>query len=151
MKTKTLKIAVIGISALAAISSMAQVGVQINVPVPTVTVQTPAVTVQAVPDSYVWDGTEYVGVIGSTYYYLGPGDVWITMDAPRLARFHDWEHGHPDWRTHAIRNEKYRRDAKGHEVPLRDEHAAPATHDLRDSHDTHTADHGQPNSGHDQH
>jgi len=146
MKTKTLKFAVMGISVLVAISSMAQgVKVQINVPAPVVSVQTPAVTVQVVPDSYVWDGTEYVGVVGSTYFYLGPGDVWLTLDGPRLARFHDWEGAHRDWRDHAIRNEKYRHDAKGHEVPLHDDHAVRDTHDAKDAHDAHTDDHNHPN------
>lgn len=144
-------IAVVGLSTLAAMSSMARDGVslQINVPAPVVTIPAPAVTV-TVPDSYVWDGTEYVGVIGTQYFYLGPGDVWLAADAPRLARFHDWEHAHPDWRDHAIRNEKYRRDAKGHEAPLRDSHVAPAAHDNHpaDVHDVHGDDHGHFNDHH---
>ena len=40
----------------------------------------PAVTVDtAVPDDYVWDGYEYVGVVGDQYYYL-LRDVWIVAD-----------------------------------------------------------------------
>ena len=92
--------------------------VQAPVPVP------PAVTVEVgVPDNYVWDGNEYVGVIGTQYYYLGPNNIWLAMDAPRLARWHDWEKVHADWRDHAIRNELYRHDAHGHEVPLREDHS----------------------------
>ena len=89
----------------------------------------PAVTVEVgVPDAYVWDGYEYVGVVGDQYYYLGPDHVWLTLDAPRLARFHDWARVHADWRANAIRNEKYRRDVHGHDVPFHDRHAAPDTH-----------------------
>jgi hypothetical protein len=78
----------------------------------------PGVTVTVgLPDSYVWDGTEYVGLIGDQYYYLGPGDVWLAMPSDRLTRFRVWEHDHHDWRDHAIRNELYRRDAHGHEHP----------------------------------
>ena len=68
----------------------------------------PAVTVEAVPDYYVWDGYEYVGVVGGQYYYLGPGNVWIVCEPFRLARFHDWERVHPDWHAHAIHNDRYR-------------------------------------------
>ena len=143
-KTKKLVILAVGIPSLAALPSLAGpgigVGVQINVPAPVVVAPAPVVTVQAVPDSYVWDGTEYVGVVGSQYYYLGPGNVWLTLDGPRVARFHDWERGHADWRTHAIRNERYRRDAHGHEVPFHDAHAA---HEA--PHDAHAGDHGHDN------
>ncbi len=154
MKTNTLKVAVMGIATLAAISSMAGgIGVQINIPAPVVSIQTPAVTVQAVPDSYVWDGTEYVGFVGSTDFYLGPGNVWLPLAGAPLARFHDWQGAHRGWRDHAIRNEKYRRDAKGHTVPLRDDHAIRDTHDVRDAHDGHLDDHdhGQPNHDFDHH
>src|SRR5579863_3586152 len=27
-----------------------------------------------IPDSYMWDGYEYVGLVGDQYYYLGPGN-----------------------------------------------------------------------------
>lgn len=89
-------------------------------PAPVVVAPAPPVTMEVgVPDYYVWDGVEFVGVIGPTYYYLGPGDVWLVMDAPRLARFHTWESMHADWRTHATVNVKYRTDAHGHAVPIR--------------------------------
>lgn len=61
-----------------------------------------------VPETYVWDGYEYVGVMGDQYYYLGPGNVWITMEPFRLERWHSYIRVHPDWRGHAIRNERYR-------------------------------------------
>lgn len=95
-------------------------------PVPTVVVPVPAppaVSVEiGVPDSYVWDGYEYVGVVGSAYFYLGPGDVWLPCNGPRIVRFHDWERGHADWRTHVIVNERFRHDAHGREMPSHDNH-----------------------------
>jgi len=83
----------------------------------------PAVVVEApvmVPDAYVWDGYENVGIIDGQYYYLGPGDVWVVAESWRLDRYHGWERDHPDWRNHAIRNDRYRRDSHGHEQPRRD-------------------------------
>ena len=107
-------------------------------PPPPVVVEAPPVVVApevvTVPDSYTWDGYEYVGVVGDQYYYLGAGNVWFVCDPFRLDRFHGWERGHPDWRGHAIRNDRYRRDAHGHEQPRRDAH-----HDNR--HDEHHDDH----------
>jgi len=88
-------------------------------PPPPVVVAPPVV---AVPDDYVWDGYEYVGLVGDQYFYLGPGNVWLVCDPFRLDRFHGWEHGHPDWRAHAIRNDRFRRDAHGHEQPRRNDH-----------------------------
>lgn len=80
------------------------------------TVVAPAPVVAAeVPDDYVWDGNEYVGVVGDQYYYLGPGNVWLVCDPIRLQRFHGWERGHADWRAHAIRNDRFRRDVHGRE------------------------------------
>jgi hypothetical protein len=65
----------------------------------------PAVGVTiGVPDSYVWDGVEFVGVVGGQYMYLGPGGNWLVCDRFRLDRFRGWERGHPDWRRTAIRN-----------------------------------------------
>jgi hypothetical protein len=75
------------------------------------------VVVETVPDSYVWDGTEYVGVIGGQYMYLGPGEVWLVCEPFRLERFHGWERVHPDWRREAIRNERFRKDRYGHVQP----------------------------------
>lgn len=136
MKTTNLIVLAFGLSSLVTMRSMGEIGVQINVPIPVVTIPAPGVTVQGVPDSYVWDGTEYVGVVGSQYYYLGPDKVWLTMDGPRRARFSDWEHSHADWRNQAIRNERYRSDAHGHTVPLRDN----ANHNSQDSRATDHSD-----------
>jgi hypothetical protein len=90
---------------------------------PPVVVDTPPAVVETdvVPDDYVWDGYEYVGVVGDSYFYLGPGNVWLVCDPVRLGRFHGWERGHADWRVHAIRNERFRADAHGH-VHARVEH-----------------------------
>jgi len=60
-----------------------------------------------VPETYVWDGFEFVGVVGDDYVYLGPGRVWLRCEPWRLNRFHGWERGHGDWRGHAARNEHY--------------------------------------------
>jgi hypothetical protein len=91
-----------------------------------VVVAGPSVVVEPalVPEAYTWDGVEYVGLVGDRYYYLGPGDVWLVAGPDRLAFFHGWERGHPDWRSHATRNDRYRRDAQGHSQPRRDEKRA---------------------------
>lgn len=73
-----------------------------------------------VPETYIWDGYEFVGLVGSEYFYLGSGNVWLVAEPFRLERFHGWERGHPDWRMHAIRNEHYRTDRNGHIHPRRD-------------------------------
>jgi hypothetical protein len=121
MKTRT-KIAIImGISSLATLKLMSgpAVGITVQVPAP----PPPSITVTVgIPDTYVWDGYEYVGVVGSQYYYLGSGNVWVVCDPGRVARFYDWERAHADWREHAIRNEHFRRDAEGHDHPWHDDH-----------------------------
>jgi hypothetical protein len=66
-----------------------------------------------VPDFYVWDGSEYIGFIADHYYYLAPGNIWLPLNGNHLNHFHDWEKDHYDWRAHAIRNERFRRDAQG--------------------------------------
>ena len=154
MKTKSISLKValtaLGVSSLAALPVLAGppvVTVQVPAPPPVtivapappaVVVQTPAppVTVEAaVPDTYVWDGVEFVGVMSTQYYYLGPDKSWLPFDTVRETRFHDWEKAHADWHSHLIRNELYRRDARGHEYPL---------HDDRDHHDA-----GHPDRAHD--
>ena len=90
---------------------------------PTVIVApTPPTTVVApvVPDYYVWDGDEYVGVVGDNYYYLGPGNVWMLMDAHRMHHFQDWERSHKDWRTHATHNVRYKNAPPPQVEPMRD-------------------------------
>ncbi|MGA2869125.1 MAG: hypothetical protein ABSF34_08195 [Verrucomicrobiota bacterium] len=89
-------------------------------PPPVYVAPAPAVVV-GVPDSYVWDGDEYVGLVGDQYYYLGPGNVWIVAEPWRIDRFHGWERGHPDWRGHATRNDRYRADAHGRVQPRHDD------------------------------
>ena len=89
---------------------------------PVVTVA-PAVEVEPVmvPETYAWDGVEFVGLVGDQYFYLGPGNVWLVAGPDRLERFHGWERGHADWRSHATRNDRYRKDAHGHVQPRHDE------------------------------
>ena len=77
-----------------------------------------------VPDSYVWDGYEYVGFVGGQYFYLGPGSVWVVAEPWRMDRFHGWQRDHPDWQDHAIRNDRYRRDAYGRVAPMHDANGA---------------------------
>ena len=76
---------------------------------PTVYVAPPPVVEAPVmiPDDYVWDGYEYVGLVGGQYFYLGPGNFWLACEPFRLQRFHGWEGGHADWRAHAVRNERF--------------------------------------------
>jgi hypothetical protein len=98
-----------------------------------VVVESPAPTPMAgveVPDDYVWEGYEYVGLVGGVYFYLGPGNVWFRCEPWRLERFHGWERYHPDWHNHAIHNDRYRRDAQGHEHPWHGDHG----HDHDDEH-----------------
>lgn len=143
MKTKNKIVILTGISSLVTLNLMAGPGVGVTVqipapaPPPRVYIPPPAVTVEpAVPDYYVWNGDEYVGVVNGQYYYLGPGNVWIIMDTPRLRRFHDWERHHSDWREHEIRNEHYRNF--NHEREEHHEHG----HDFdRDHPDHHDRDH----------
>jgi hypothetical protein len=133
MKTKSKIALIVGLASIVAVPALAGVGVGISIrvgvpapPPPVVVVSAPApapvVTVAVVPDTYVWDGTEYVGLVGDQYYYLGPGNVWMVMDAPRLARFHVWVGAHADWRTHAIVNEQYRYDAHHNYAPYKGDH-----------------------------
>src|SRR3984885_14099734 len=89
-------------------------------PPPPVVIAPPPPEPVLVPDDYVWDGYEYVGLVGDQYYYLGPGNVWLVCEPFRLERFHGWESGHPDWRVHTIRNDRFRTDRNGHVQPRRD-------------------------------
>jgi hypothetical protein len=82
------------------------------------------VSVDVVPDNYVWDGYEYVGVVGGGFYYLGPGNVWIVCDRDRYDRFNGWQRDHPDWRNHMVRNDRFRNDAHGHAHPMGQERIA---------------------------
>ena len=53
------------------------------------------------PDSYVWDGSEYVGFQKGQYVYW-TGGAWIAAPPIIVERFQDWERLHPDWRTRAM-------------------------------------------------
>ena len=88
-------------------------------PPPPVVVEPQPVVVE-VPDDYVWDGYEYVGLVGGVYFYLGPGSVWLRCEPWRFERFHGWEREHADWHAHAIRNDRYRNDSHGHYQPRHD-------------------------------
>ena len=97
---------------------------QVTLGYPVVVAPAPAPVIVApvmVPEYYVWDGYEYVGVVGNQYVYLGPGNVWLIAEPFRLERFHGWERGHADWRMHATRNEQFRTDRNGHVQPRHDE------------------------------
>lgn len=115
---------------------------------PIVAVTAPAVEVAPavveVPDTYVWDGVEFVGLVGDQYFYLGPGEVWVACDPVRLGRFHDWERFHADWRDHAVRNDRYRRDAHGEFHPMG--HGGPerAMTAQKPREDEHLAEHADP-------
>lgn len=74
----------------------------------------PAVEVAVYPDSYWWDGYEYIGIVGGDYYYLGPGNVWITCEPFRVERFREWQRVHPDWHERATVNERYHSVGPGH-------------------------------------
>ena len=87
------------IAAVATACSVSFTPARVYVPPPA-----PVVVTVGVPDSYAWDGVEYVGVVGGQYMYLGPGGGWLVCDSFRLDRFHGWERGHPDWRRTAVRN-----------------------------------------------
>ena len=146
MKTKTKLALIMGIAGIAAMPVLAGPGVSIQIgvpaPPPVVVVPAPApVAVAVVPDSYVWDGYEYVGVVDGQYYYLGDGNVWMPMDHPRLARFNVWIGGHPDWHTHMVVNEHYRYDAHHNYAPYHGDH-----HDQDADH--HDADHHDHDYGH---
>lgn len=100
-----ISVTVIGVALTLANSSQAAGTVVVTAP--QIVVSPPAAGA-AVPDSYVWDGSEYVGMVGDQYYYLGPGNVWMAMDPPRLHRFEGWAKQHPTWRNHATHNVRYR-------------------------------------------
>ena len=122
MKTKLfLAVTLIGVVALST-RAHADGIITIGLPAPVVVIA----PVIMVPDVYVWDGFENVGIVDGQYFYLGPGDVWLACDPVRLTRFHGWEGSHVDWQTHAIRNDRYRKDAHGNAQPFRVDGSAKA-------------------------
>ena len=130
-KTNCLRAGILTLAAggLALVSGcVVQPNGQVGLLLPTVAfapavVVAPAVEVGPVfvPEAYTWDGVEYVGLVGNQYFYLGAGNVWLVAGPDRLERFHGWERGHADWRDHATRNDRYRKDAHGHVQPRRDD------------------------------
>jgi hypothetical protein len=81
--------------------------------------------VEVVPEAYVWDGVEYVGVYNGQYMYFGPAGVWVVCDPFILDRFHGWERVHADWRQHAIRNDREHRLDREHRPGAPNRMAAP--------------------------
>lgn len=132
MKTKKLLLvaALFGAASLSADAGI-HFGTSIGLPLPApIVVTTPVAPVVVavpppvveVPDTYIWNGVEFVGMVGDRYFYLGPGNVWLACDPVRLERFRGWERYHSDWRDHATRNDRFRNDAHGHVAPIHDEH-----------------------------
>jgi hypothetical protein len=125
MKTNYLRAGILAMAAggLSLVSGcFVQPNGQVTLGLPVVTIA-PAVVVAPVmvPDSYTWDGVEYVGLVGDQYYYLGAGNVWLLAGPDRLAFFHGWERDHGDWRNHATRNDRFRQDSHGRNQPRREE------------------------------
>jgi hypothetical protein len=99
-----------------------------------------------IPDYYVWDGYEYVGVVDGRYYYLGQGSLWFACEPWREHRFHDWERRNPRWHEHAERNDRFRKghDGRFHPIgahapehpdtPPPPHNTGPGGHDLRKQH-----------------
>jgi hypothetical protein len=132
-----------------ALSSAAGPNIYIMPPPPptviiTAPVPPPVVTVVVVPDYYVWDGDEYVGIVGDRYYYLGPDNVWIVMDPVRMHRFQLYVHDHPDWNGHMTHNVKYRNQDRDRTEPAHDAHHDRPQNDHKDNHN----DHKGPPDGH---
>ena len=114
-------------------------------PPPPVVVAPAPEPVVIVPDDYVWDGYEYVGVVDGQYYYLGSDNVWVVMDPVRMDRFQGYERAHPDWRTHMTHNVKYRNSDR--------DYYHPQAQPMHDTHGQQPMPHGQQpmapgNSGH---
>ena len=94
---------IVGILSIAVLSFLSACAGPYHEPV----VVGPPPAVEVVPEYYVWDGYEYVGVANGRYVYLGPGQVWRVCEPYRVQRFHEWERLHPDWTQNAIRNEQH--------------------------------------------
>ena len=123
MKTKS-KIAIImGITSIAALPIMASPIVATEtpmVPAATVPAATPAAGLEAgaVPSSYVYDGSTYVGLVGNQYYCLNVHKCWVPMNQTETTRFVAWQRSHPDWQAHTTKNLNFRKDADGKIIPL---------------------------------
>jgi len=112
MKTKNAVVvsivgAIVALTLTGCVATWTPGGVVVSGPPPLV-IEPPIVEVSpvgvavGVPDEYTWDGYEYVGIVGGQYVYLGPVGVWGVCEPWRLDRFHGWERGHSDWRSHAF-------------------------------------------------
>ena len=96
-------------------------------PAPVVVAPAPAPVVVApamVPETYVWDGYEYVGFVGGQYLYLGPGNVWMPLEAYRLNRWYYYQRYHPDWRAHMIHREIHDEHLQQHYEQVQEKDAA---------------------------
>ena len=82
-------------------------------PQPMVVVQ-PA-PVAYVPESYVWVGQTPYGWVGNQYCYWN-GNGWYACRPEHMARFHEWERGHADYRSHAVHYER------GHDLRREEPH-----------------------------
>jgi hypothetical protein len=60
------------------------------------------------PETYIWDGFEYIGIVGDQYVYLAPGNVWMIAEPYRMSRINRYRDSHPDWREHSTRNTHFR-------------------------------------------
>lgn len=129
---------------------MALVAPQVVVAPPVYVEPVPVVVEEPVmvPENYVIVNGEYVGVVGNQYFYLGAGGVWLVCDPVRVERFHGWERDHHDWREHAIRNDRFRKDARGHEAPRHDDRRVEPVHGDQHVQPVHGDQHVQP--GHDE-
>jgi hypothetical protein len=154
MKVKYLRLCILPLAAAGlmlasgCVVEPGRVGFAVVAPAPVVVAPVPpppppAVVVAPVyvPDYYVWDGFEYVGFVGETSFYLGPGNVWIVCDPVRVERFHGWERYHADWRVHAIRNDHFRTDRYGHVEPRHDEPRRQVEHGPERKRDEHEHEH----------
>src|ERR1700739_1574564 len=57
-----------------------------------------AATAPPGPASVVWDGSDYVGQVNGTYYYLGPNNTWMPLDAARQHQLEQWQQINPYWK-----------------------------------------------------
>lgn len=107
MKKITLSL---GAAAIAAFVS----GCQVTVSPPFASVEVSTPVVEVVPTTYIWDGYEYVGEVNGSFYYFGPGGVWLAADPVILGRWHGFVDIHPDWRARVIVNDREHRLDREH-------------------------------------
>ncbi|HTV41986.1 MAG TPA: hypothetical protein VMF08_15490 [Candidatus Sulfotelmatobacter sp.] len=113
---------VLSLAAIAFAVSLTNVGTAAVIVTPPRVVAPPMVPMAPAPGfpaTYVWDGNEFVGMIGNQYYYLGPGNNWVIMDPVRMNRFRGWTRAHPGWRDRQIRNTRFRNRGPNRPQPVR--------------------------------